>query len=36
MVVLLVFLVTGGKGYYLAGAIVPLVAAGCTWVARSA
>ena len=34
-VVLLVFLVTGGKGYYLAGAIVPLVAAGCTWVARS-
>ena len=35
LVVLLVFLVTGGKGYYLAGAIVPLVAAGCTWVARS-
>ena len=34
-VVLLAFLVTGGKGYYLAGAIVPLVAAGCTWVARS-
>ena len=29
------FLVTGGKGYYLAGAIVPLVAAGCTTVARS-
>jgi hypothetical protein len=25
-----VFLVAGGKGYYLAGAIVPLVAAGCT------
>lgn len=24
-----VFLLTGGKGYYLAGAIVPLVAAGC-------
>jgi len=35
LVVLLAFLVTGGKGYYLAGAIVPLVAAGCTWVARS-
>ena len=34
-VVLLAFLVTGGKGYYLVGAIVPLVAAGCTWVARS-
>ena len=34
LVVLLVFLVTGGKGYYLAGAIVPLVAAGCTWAAR--
>ena len=31
----LAYLVTGGKGYYLAGAIVPLVAAGCTWVARS-
>jgi Dolichyl-phosphate-mannose-protein mannosyltransferase len=34
-----VFLVAGGKGYYLAGAIVPLVAAGCTalaarWPAR--
>ena len=25
-----VFLITAGKGYYLAGAIVPLVAAGCT------
>ncbi|HET8914902.1 MAG TPA: glycosyltransferase family 39 protein, partial [Propionibacteriaceae bacterium] len=25
-----VFLIAGGKGYYLAGAIVPLVAAGCT------
>ncbi|MDX6374292.1 MAG: hypothetical protein QOD98_3280 [Nocardioidaceae bacterium] len=35
LVVTLVFLITGGKGYYLAGAIVPLVAAGCTWVARS-
>jgi 4-amino-4-deoxy-L-arabinose transferase-like glycosyltransferase len=35
LAVCLVFLVTGGKGYYLAGAIVPLVAAGCTWVARS-
>jgi Dolichyl-phosphate-mannose-protein mannosyltransferase len=34
-----VFLMAGGKGYYLAGAIVPLVAAGCTalaarWPAR--
>ncbi len=35
LVVTLVFLITGGKGYYLAGAIVPLVAAGCTWVART-
>jgi 4-amino-4-deoxy-L-arabinose transferase-like glycosyltransferase len=35
VVVLVAFLVVGGKGYYLAGAIVPLVAAGCTWVARS-
>jgi hypothetical protein len=25
-----VFVIAGGKGYYLAGAIVPLVAAGCT------
>jgi hypothetical protein len=25
-----IFLLAGGKGYYLAGAIVPLVAAGCT------
>jgi hypothetical protein len=33
LVVTLVYLVTGGKGYYLAGAIVPLVAAGCTWIA---
>ena len=31
LVVSLGFLVTGGKGYYLAGAVVPLVAAGCTW-----
>lgn len=23
------FLITGGKGYYLAGAVVPLIAAGC-------
>jgi hypothetical protein len=30
LVVLVLFLVVGGKGYYLAGAIVPLVAAGCT------
>jgi Dolichyl-phosphate-mannose-protein mannosyltransferase len=29
-----VFLVTAGKGYYLAGAIVPLVAAGCTALAK--
>jgi hypothetical protein len=34
-----IFLITAGKGYYLAGAIVPLVAAGCTalaarWSAR--
>ena len=34
-----VFLLAGGKGYYLAGAIIPLVAAGCTalaarWSAR--
>jgi hypothetical protein len=35
LVVTLLLMVTGGKGYYLAGAIVPLVAAGCTWVARS-
>jgi hypothetical protein len=33
LVVAAVFLVTGGKGYYLAGAIVPLIAAGCTWLA---
>ena len=30
LVVLLVFLVTGGKGYYLGGLLPPLVAAGCT------
>ncbi|GAA4706285.1 glycosyltransferase family 39 protein [Nocardioides conyzicola] len=30
LVVLVVFLVTGGKGYYLAGLVPPLVAAGCT------
>ena len=30
LVVLLTFLVTGGKGYYLAGLIPPLIAAGCT------
>ena len=29
-----VFLITAGKGYYLAGAIVPLVAAGCTAIAK--
>jgi hypothetical protein len=34
LVVLVAFLVTAGKGYYLTGAIVPLVAAGCTWLAR--
>ncbi|KQW47770.1 hypothetical protein ASC77_15195 [Nocardioides sp. Root1257] len=39
LVVLAVFLVTGGKGYYLAGLIPPLIAAGCTdlaerWSAR--
>ena len=39
LVATVVFLVAGGKGYYLAGAIVPLVAAGCTalaarWSAR--
>jgi 4-amino-4-deoxy-L-arabinose transferase-like glycosyltransferase len=33
IVVTAVLLVTGGKGYYLAGAIVPLLAAGCTWLA---
>jgi 4-amino-4-deoxy-L-arabinose transferase-like glycosyltransferase len=39
LVATVVFLIAGGKGYYLAGAIVPLVAAGCTalaarWSAR--
>jgi len=34
LVVTAVFLVTGGKGYYLAGAIVPVLAAGCTWLAQ--
>jgi hypothetical protein len=33
LVVTAVLLVTGGKGYYLAGAIVPSLAAGCTWLA---
>jgi len=33
LVVTAVFLVTGGKGYYLAGAVVPVLAAGCTWLA---
>jgi hypothetical protein len=36
LVVLVTFLLTGGKGYYLAGAIVPLVAAGCAWLAARA
>jgi hypothetical protein len=34
LVVTLVFLVTGGKGYYLAGLIPPLVAAGCVVLAE--
>lgn len=34
IVVTVGFLVAGGKGYYLAGAIVPLVAAGCTRLAQ--
>ena len=34
LVVTLVFLVSGGKGYYLAGAVPPLVAAGCTALAQ--
>ncbi len=39
LVATVAFLIAGGKGYYLAGAIVPLVAAGCTalaarWSAR--
>jgi hypothetical protein len=35
LVVTAIFLLTVGKGYYVAGAIVPLIAAGCTWVVRS-
>ncbi|MBZ5738038.1 glycosyltransferase family 39 protein [Nocardioides mangrovi] len=35
LVVLAVFLVTGGKGYYLAGLVPPLIAAGCTVLAAS-
>ena len=35
LVTLAMFLVTDGKGYYVAGAVVPLVAAGCTFVAAS-
>jgi Dolichyl-phosphate-mannose-protein mannosyltransferase len=34
LVVTVVFLVTGGKGYYVAGAIPPLIAAGSTALAR--
>jgi hypothetical protein len=34
LVTLVSFLVTSGKGYYLTGALVPLVAAGCTRLAR--
>ncbi len=34
VVALVVFLVAGGKGYYLAGAIPPLIAAGCTSLAE--
>ncbi|HYF72886.1 MAG TPA: glycosyltransferase family 39 protein [Nocardioides sp.] len=34
LVVLAVFLVTGGKGYYLAGLVPPLVAAGATHLAE--
>ena len=33
LVVLAVFLVTGGKGYYFGGVIAPLVAAGCAYLA---
>jgi hypothetical protein len=33
LVVTALLLVTGGKGYYLAGAILPSLAAGCTWLA---
>ncbi|WP_036570591.1 glycosyltransferase family 39 protein [Nocardioides sp. URHA0032] len=35
LVVLLVYLVTGGKGYYLGGLVPPLIAAGCTHLAAS-
>ena len=35
LVVLLVYLVTGGKGYYLGGLVPPLLAAGCTHLAAS-
>ena len=35
LVVLAVFLVTGGKGYYFGGLIPPLVAAGCTHLAAA-
>ncbi len=31
LLVLITFLVVGGKGYYLSGVLVPLVAVGCTW-----
>jgi hypothetical protein len=34
LIVTAVFLVTGGKGYYFAGMIVPLAAAGATWLAQ--
>lgn len=34
LLVLVAFLVAGGKGYYLAGAIVPLLAVGCVEVAE--
>jgi hypothetical protein len=35
LVAAVIFVIAGGKGYYLAGAIVPLVAAGCTALAAS-
>lgn len=35
LVVLLVYLVTGGKGYYLGGLVPPLLAAGCTQLAAT-
>ena len=34
LVVACFFLVTGGKGYYLAGAVPPLITAGCTALAQ--